>query len=139
MVHNDATIAHNTNFVGERNRGDNVLLAPGQTRKVDNLLPESAPILIRCNIHPWMDAYARVVDTPYYAISKSDTLDGKNKVDKDSPEFGTYEIKNVPAGKVRIFVWHERAGWLNKEQGMGEVIEVKAAEATTKNFELSAK
>ena len=34
---------------------------------------------IKCNIHPLDERYLWVVDTPYYAISHSDTLDGKDK------------------------------------------------------------
>jgi hypothetical protein len=96
-------------------------------------------VTIRCNIHPWMSAYLRVVDTPYYAITLSDTLDGKDKVAKDNPKFGTYEIKNPPAGKVRIFAWHEACGYLNKDGGKGEVIELKAGRTTRKDFELTVK
>jgi hypothetical protein len=84
-----------------------------------------------------MKAYMRVVDTPYCAISLSDTLDGKDKVAKDSPKFGTYEIKNPPAGQVRIIAWHEAYGYLNKNGGKGEVIELKAEGMTRKDFEIA--
>jgi hypothetical protein len=135
-IANDAEISHNTNWKGgSRNSGDNVLLGKGIDRTVDNLVPERQEVSIKCNIHPWMDGYLRVVDTPYYDISKSDTLDGKNKVEKSDPRFGTYEIKNLPAGKVRVIAWHEKSGYLNKETGNGEVIEIAADKETTKDFE----
>lgn len=133
---NDAQISHNTNWRGSINKGDNVLLGVGKERIVDNLVPETAPISIACNIHPWMSAYLRVVDTPYYAISLSDTLDGKDKVAKDNSRFGTYEIKEPPTGKVRIIAWYETAGYLNKDGGKGEMIELKARATTVKDFEL---
>jgi len=133
---NDAEIPHNTNWSGgSRNSGDNVLLAPKSDRTVDNLVPEAKEVIVKCNIHPWMDAYLRVVDTPYYDVSKSDTLDGKDKVEKSDPKFGTYEIKNLPAGKVRVIVWHEKSGYLNKESGKGEVVEITDGKETTKDFE----
>ncbi len=134
---NDAQISHNINWSGgSKNKGENLTLGAGRERIVDNLIPEAKDVTIRCNIHTWMSAYMRVVDTPYYAISFSDTLDGKDKVAKDNARFGTYEIKNPPAGKVRILAWHERAGWLNKNGGQGEVIELKAAGTTRKDFEM---
>lgn len=135
-IANDATIGHNTNWTGgSRNKGDNVLLGPNLDRTVDNLVPEAKEVTIKCNIHPWMDGYLRVVDTPYYDISNSDTLDGKDKVEKSDPKFGTYEIKNLPAGKVRVIAWHEKCGYLNKETGKGEVIEIQKDKETTKDFE----
>src|SRR6185437_13488303 len=102
-------------------------------RVVDNLVPDSTPVTFVCNIHGWMDASLMVVDTPYYAISLSDTLD-KNKVEKSSKEFGTYEIKNLPVGSnVRVLAWHEKAGWLNKGEGKGEVIKIEEGTPTEKN------
>jgi hypothetical protein len=133
---NDAEISHNTNWSGgAKNSGANVILGKGTERIVDNLVPETKEITIACNIHPWMKGYLRVVDTPYYDISKSDTLDGKDKVEKNDPRFGTYEIKNLPVGKVRVLAWHENCGYLNKEAGKGEVIEILADKETTKDFE----
>jgi hypothetical protein len=137
---NDAEISHNTSWTGgSRNAGANVILARGTDRSVENLVPESKEVTIKCNIHPWMSAYVRVVDTPYYAITLSDTLDGKDKVAKDNPKFGTYEINNPPVGKVRIIAWHEAFGYLNKGGGKGEVIELKAGITTRKDFETSVR
>ncbi len=139
-VANDAQIGHNTNWSGgSRNRGDNLILGKGTERIIDNLVPEAKEVTIKCNIHPWMSAYLWVVDTPYYALSFSDTLDGKNKVAKADPKFGTYEIKNPPAGKVRILAWHEACGYLNKDGAKGEVIELRAKGTTRKDFELTAR
>jgi hypothetical protein len=136
---NDAEISHNTNWKGgSKNPGDNVTLPKHSDREVKNLVPDSTPVRLVCNIHGWMDAHLMVVDTPYYAISLSDTLD-KNKVEKSSDKFGTFEIKNLPVGNVRILAWHEKAGWLNKGEGKGEVIEIKEGAPTEKNFEASAK
>jgi hypothetical protein len=98
---------------------------------VNNLVPEMNPIIIKCNINPWMDAYVRVFDHPYATVSRAEP-DAK----KESKDFGTYEIKYVPAGKARIFAWHERAGWLNKGEGKGEPIDLRDGALTAKDFEL---
>ncbi len=50
------------------------------------------PVLL-CNVHPEMEAFVVVLQNPYFAISKMD---------------GTYIIKNVPAGKYTLTVWHEK-------------------------------
>jgi hypothetical protein len=134
-VVNDAEISHNTNWKGGAlNGGDNVILQPKDKRDVKNLKVDTTPVTVKCNIHGWMDAYLRVVDTPYHAISLSDTLDGKNKVEPDDSKFGTYEIKNLPVGKVKVFAWHEKAGYLNKGEGKGEVIEIKEGAPIDKDF-----
>ncbi len=137
---NDAEVGHNTNWKGgAKNSGGNETLEPGKKRDVDNLQADTTPVMLKCNIHGWMDAWLWVLDTPYYDISRSDTLDGKNKVAKDAKEFGTYEIKNLPAGKVRVFVWHEAGKWLNKNAGRGEVVEIKEGAPTEKDFEMEVK
>jgi plastocyanin len=46
-----------------------------------------------CNVHPEMEGFVVVVETPYFAVSEKD---------------GTYEIKNVPAGKYTLKIWHEK-------------------------------
>ena len=43
-------------------------------------------IPVGCDVHPWMRSYISVVDHPFFAVTKDD---------------GTYEIKNVPAGRLR--------------------------------------
>jgi hypothetical protein len=139
MIYNDAEKQHNTNWSGGGNPSGNPTLGPGKTEKVDNLRPSREHMTVVCNIHGWMKGYIRVVDTPYYAISKSDTLDGKNNVAKDSPDFGTYEIKNLPAGDVNVLAWHEEAGWLNTGEGNGEKINIPEGKEVTKDFQATAK
>jgi plastocyanin len=46
-----------------------------------------------CNVHPEMQAYVLALETPFYAVSS---------------ENGSYEIKNVPAGKYTLKIWHEK-------------------------------
>lgn len=46
-----------------------------------------------CNVHPEMEAFIVVLDTPYFATT-----------DKD----GSYELTDVPAGDYTVKVWHER-------------------------------
>ena len=50
------------------------------------------PVLL-CNVHPEMEAYVLVLETPYFAVSNKE---------------GSYVIKNVPAGKYTLKVWHEK-------------------------------
>jgi hypothetical protein len=131
-IYNDAKISHNTNWTGvARNKGENVMFPAGKERIVDNLVPESTPLSIRCNIHPWMSAWMWIFDHPYATVSLAEP-----KVKKEDRTFGTYEIPNVPAGKVRLFAWHERIGYLHKGAKKGEPFELKDGAPTVRDFEM---
>jgi len=113
VVNNSAPIAHNVNWQGGRakNPGSNVILPTGQKKLVDNLKADKAPVVVTCNIHPWMKGWIRVFDHPYYAVTDAD---------------GNFEIKLPPAGKYHIFYWHD-TGWRDGAKGAnGEPIEIKA-------------
>ncbi len=130
VVMNDARIAHNVKMDGGvENPALKVTLAPKTFYEPQVFEPSREPITIRCNIHPWMSAYARAFDHPYATLS----VVGKGPKD---PKYGTYEIRGVPAGKVRVIAWHEKAGYLNGARG--EEIELKAG-ANTKDFKLTSR
>jgi plastocyanin len=57
-----------------------------------------------CNIHPDMQAFVVVLDTPYYAVTD---------------ETGRFAIPDVPAGKYRLEVWHEAKDGLAREVVVG--------------------
>ncbi|MBI3417713.1 MAG: hypothetical protein HY043_20670 [Verrucomicrobia bacterium] len=57
-------------------------------------------LTFKCDVHPWMFAYACVVDHPYYAVSGKD---------------GTFKIANLPPGKYTIEAAHRKAGAVSKE------------------------
>ncbi len=73
---------------------------------------------IKCDVHPWMRAYAGVMEHPYFAVTKAD---------------GAYEIKGLVDGDYTVAVWHEKLGPTEKK--------VHAAEAApgSADFELKAK
>lgn len=52
-------------------------------------------VKFKCDVHPWMNAYAGVVNHPYYAVSGDE---------------GNFEIKDLPAGTYTIEAWHEKYG-----------------------------
>jgi plastocyanin len=54
---------------------------------------EPAPFALKCDVHPWMNAWAAVFDHPYFAVT-----DGT----------GTFTIGNLPAGTYELEIWHER-------------------------------
>ncbi len=138
VVKNDAKISHNTKLeAGPKNPEFNQTLEKGSHKDVPTLEPYNDEIKVRCGIHPWMSASARAFDHPYAALTFSADDPKSGKIDKANPKFGTYEIKNVPQGKVRVIAWHEKAGYLGKG-ARGEEITLTGGD-NTKDFTISAK
>ena len=75
-------------------------------------------IPVRCNPHPWMNAFINVADTPFYAVTDAD---------------GHFEIKGLPAGRYELAAVHEKLG----EQTM--TVTVKPQETETADFKYSMK
>ncbi|MDE3104240.1 MAG: carboxypeptidase regulatory-like domain-containing protein [Acidobacteriota bacterium] len=73
---------------------------------------------VRCNNHPWMEAFINVSDTPFFAVT-----DGS----------GHFTIDGLPAGHYVLAVAHEKLG----EQTME--ITVKPHQTTQADFSYTAK
>jgi tRNA A37 threonylcarbamoyladenosine synthetase subunit TsaC/SUA5/YrdC len=52
-------------------------------------------IPVRCNNHPWMQAFINVVSNPFFAVSD---------------ESGHFEIKGLPPGTYTVVADHEELG-----------------------------
>lgn len=99
---NSDSVAHNTHTHGKKTVDFNSIVPPNDTAGV--LLTtykqaEQEPISVGCDIHPWMKAWHLPIDHPFVAVSGED---------------GTFEIKDVPAGKQEFKVWHEAGQFLEK-------------------------
>lgn len=55
--------------------------------------------LFKCDVHPWMRAYAGVVDHPFYAVSSDD---------------GTFKIPKLTEGEYTVAAWHEKLGTIEQ-------------------------
>jgi plastocyanin len=58
-------------------------------------------VQVYCPIHPWMKAWWLVLDHPYAAISDP---------------AGKFSIDNLPPGEHTIRIWHEKAGYLDRQR-----------------------
>lgn len=101
LVLNSDNLAHNTHTYPSRNPGFNSTVSPNDQTGVPLVYarPESRPVRVTCDFHPWMGAFHLPVDHPYAAVSAED---------------GTFEIADLPAGEHEFTVWHEVAGDINK-------------------------
>lgn len=114
VIKNSASVQHNAKWDSAKNGEFNPLIPAGGAFNLPAaLVAEKGPITLSCSIHPWMKAWVRVFDHPYYALTD----------DK-----GNFEIKNAPklAGKLRLFIWQETGAFHNGAEGrFGQTLEVK--------------
>ena len=100
-VLNSDGVAHNTHTNGVKTTSFNSIVNPNDNvgARLVYKLAEQEPISVVCDIHAWMKAYHLPIDHPYAAVSGED---------------GTFEIKDLPAGKHEFKIWHEAGGMLEK-------------------------
>jgi hypothetical protein len=110
-VLNSDPIAHNTHTKPERNNDFNQTVdQKGAEFRYGR--PERKPVQVVCDIHPWMVAYHLPLDHPFAAVSGED---------------GTFEIPQLPSGKLELKLWHE----VGKELEKAYKVEIKPGETTT--------
>jgi hypothetical protein len=115
IIKNPAPVPHNSRLSGKVNGTKNPNLPPGGQIEFSGdtkLKAEERAMLLNCDIHGWMGGRVYVFDHPYFALTGKD---------------GTFEIKNAPAGKYKIYIQHEKAGWVHKGKiSAGQVIDIPA-------------
>jgi len=59
-------------------------------------LPAAGEVVdVVCDVHPWMHAYAVIMDHPFFAVTGAD---------------GAFEIKGLPPGDYTLEAWHPKLG-----------------------------
>ena len=96
-ISNSDSVGHNSliNFI--RNTPVNPIVPARSHHDVKLSKPEMLPLQVSCSIHPWMQGRVLVQDHPYMAVTDED---------------GKFELKNLPAGKLTLKVYHEKSGWV---------------------------
>lgn len=92
---NDDPLLHNVHGTPAASSAFNVSLArKGASREIRIPKPEVA-VSVRCDLHPWMQAWIGVVDHPYFTVTGDD---------------GAFTLKDVPPGDYTVAAWHEKLG-----------------------------
>lgn len=100
-VKNSDPVGHNTNVAGT---SFNQLIPSGGGTIFQPTAETGMPVMVTCNIHPWMKAYAVFRKDGYVAVSAKD---------------GSFSIPDLPAGELLEFqVWHERSTGPNGALGL---------------------
>jgi plastocyanin len=112
-IRNSDGILHNIHAVPTKNPEFNIG-QPTVGDKTDTYFKlAEVGVKFKCDVHPWMSAWACVFDHPFHTVSGDD---------------GSFEIKDLPPGKYTIAAWHETFGEKTMEVEVSE--EVATADFT---------
>jgi plastocyanin len=92
---NSDGILHNIHTLPKINKGFNKPM-PATLKETTTTFDKAEAIFpIKCDVHPWMQAYVGVFTHPFYSVT---TTNGK------------YTISGLDPGTYEITAWHERLG-----------------------------
>lgn len=116
LFRNSDKLMHNVRGEPEENRAFNIGM-PAVIPEADQRFNKPEPLFpVKCDIHPWMNAFIAVMEHPFFAVTGED---------------GRFLIENLPAGEYEIEVWHERLGTITKR------VTVEAEGTATVNLALN--
>lgn len=113
---NSDGLLHNVHSLPKVNREFNMAMPASRTEAEEKFSKPEEPFKIKCDVHPWMNAYLGVFEHPYFTVTLPD---------------GKFSIANLPAGTYEIEAWHER---LPAQRGS---VTVGEGETKTQNFTLT--
>jgi len=94
ILNPDATM-HNVHTMPKKNRPFNKSMPKHMKETTTKFKKVEGPFKIKCDVHPWMGAWAEVVGHPYFAVTGTD---------------GKYSLEDVPDGDYTVTAWHEKLG-----------------------------
>jgi plastocyanin len=96
IVNSDPTL-HNIHATPKTNQEFNTAQPIQGMKTTHTFTAKEADVVVpfKCDVHGWMNAYAGVLEHPYFAVSKPD---------------GSFSIANLPPGSYTLGAWHERLG-----------------------------
>ncbi len=115
-VENSDPATHNIHIYAHFNRTSNQMMAPGSS-PVELTLMRPETVMVRCDVHSWMEGYIVIAKNPYYTISGSG---------------GAFTLTDVPPGTYQLKVWQNKLG--TKEQS----VTVQAGKTATVTFRLGS-
>jgi len=93
-IHNGDKTLHNVRAVRGTKTLFNKAQPPG-TPDIAEAVAAGPALQFKCDVHPWMKAYAVVVSNPFHAVTGPD---------------GKFTISGVPPGQYTLSAWHELFG-----------------------------
>jgi plastocyanin len=103
IVNSDPTL-HNIHALAQTNREFN-MGQPMPGKDTHTFSTREVMVTFKCDVHRWMNAYAGVLDHPFYAVTA---------------DAGRFELKGLPPGTYTIEAWHETLGTQTQTVTIGE-------------------
>jgi plastocyanin len=94
-VTNKDAVTHNISAMSQLRQGWNETQMSTGPPIVRRFATQEIPMIVKCNMHPWMRFYLAVLDNPYFQVT------GK---------IGQFALRNVPPGTYTLTAWHETFG-----------------------------
>ena len=112
IINSDSTL-HNVHSLSKESKQFNLGM-PIKGMKIKKTF-EKPEIMakVKCDVHPWMNAYIGVLSHPFYAVSGED---------------GSFEIKDLPPGTYTLEAWQETLGTKTAEITVPESGEIPAVQ-----------
>jgi plastocyanin len=94
-VLNDDGVLHNVHALPKVNRPFNMAMPPTRKEAQETFSQAEGMFTVKCDVHPWMQAFLGVFSNPFFAVTKAD---------------GKFSIANLDPGTYEIEAWHEKLG-----------------------------
>lgn len=94
MTNKDATL-HNVRATAKAQKEFNLGMPIRGMKLKKQLGKPEVMVPFKCDVHPWMKAYAGVLPHPFYAVTDDD---------------GNFKLSGLPAGEYTLEAWHEKLG-----------------------------
>ena len=104
IVNSDATL-HNINAKPKLNTPFNIAQPSKGNSSTKKFAKPELGVAFKCNVHPWMRAYAGVFDHPFYNVTDAN---------------GSFTIPGLPAGTYTLEAWHEKYGTQDQAVTVGD-------------------
>ncbi len=113
---NSDGVLHNIHALPKVNTGWNQAMPPTVKEATKSFDKAEGAFQIKCDVHPWMNAYVAVFSNPFYSVTSQD---------------GKFTISGLDPGTYEITAWHERLGTQTA------TVTVGANDTKTQNFKFS--
>ena len=96
VARNCDPVLHTTHLYGTLEAN---LALPFEDMSVTQIIDKPGMIIVKCDVHGWMQAYVRVDDHPFHAVTDAS---------------GSFRITDIPPGRYELQIWQERLGALTR-------------------------
>lgn len=114
ILNSDSTL-HNVHSLPKNSKEFNLGMPIQGMKLTQKFTSPEVMVKIKCEVHPWMNAWVGVLDHPFYAVTGED---------------GSFTIKDLPPGEYTLEAWHEKYGT--------QTATVKVPDQTETNFTFKA-